>query len=129
MNTQESVNVYFVAAYEAGAENTPVPTWAANEGNPLRLNTTHHTAVQRVEVTTVPGAFQLLNVFSPSECERFIKTTKTLKYTQDASVSLPRSIRHNENLVWVVDNLTHDIIWNRCKALMYDHQNIYNGKN
>ncbi len=128
MNSQEIINNFFVAAYEAGAENTPVPTWASQKENPLALNATYDKTVQRVEVETVPGAFQLLNVLTKSECNSFIDATEALGYTQDASVSLPRSVRHNENLVWVVDDTTHDLIWDRCKTFMQDHIDIFNGK-
>jgi len=119
---------FFVAAYETGAERTPVPTWASKIENPLKLEAAQDKEVKRVEVESVPGAFQLLNVLSLDECERFINATEALEYTQDASVSLPRNVRHNENLVWVVDNTTHDLIWERCKAFMQDNKSIFNGK-
>jgi len=128
MNYPESLNSFFVAAYEAGVENTPVPTWAANANNPLDLHETDNKVLQRIKIETVPGAFQLINVLTKEECSRFISVTETLGYTQDASVSLSRSVRHNENLVWIVDDKTHDIIWNRCKAFMEDPKNIFNGK-
>ncbi|MGB6020632.1 MAG: oxidoreductase [Sulfurimonadaceae bacterium] len=115
-------------AYEVGAENTPVPTWASKEENPLALDEAYDKTVQRVEVDSVPGAFQLLDLFTKDECEHFVKTTELLGYSEDASVSLPRSVRHNENLVWVADDTTHDIIWDRCKTLMDDNNNIFNGK-
>ena len=128
MNTHEIINDFFVAAYETGAERTPVPTWASQKENPLNLNALYSKALQRVKVESVPGAFQLLDLFSKDECTAFINATEALGYTQDASVSLPRNVRHNENLVWVVDEITHDLIWDRCKTFMYDNSNIFNGK-
>ena len=128
MNTQEIINDFFVAAYETGAERTPVPTWASQKENPLALLEPYDKTLQRVEVESVPGTFQLLNLLSQEECAAFINLTEALGYTQDASVSLPRNIRHNENLVWVVDETTHDLIWDRCKTFMQDNKNIYNGK-
>ena len=128
MNTHEIKNRFFIAAYEAGAEHTPVPTWASQEENPVDLDETCDTTVQRIEVNTVPGAFQLLDVLTKDECDSLIKTTDSLGYTEDASVSLPRSVRHNENFVWVVDDSTHDIIWERCKTFMQDDQHIFAGK-
>ena len=128
MNTQEIQNSFFVAAYEAGAENTPVATWASAVENPLSLPFTYDKSVQRVDLDTVPGAFQLLELLSEDECKRFITATEALGYTQDASVSLPRNVRHNENLVWVVDDTTHDLIWDRCKTFMQDNKNIFNAK-
>ncbi len=128
MKTQETVNDFFVAAYETGSEQTPVPTWAAKTGNPFGLVRAIGIDVQRVEVKSVPEAFQLLHLFTRDECRRFIETTERLGYTQDASVSLPRNVRRNENLVWVADETTHDIIWERCKTLLHDSSGIFNGK-
>ncbi|MEE8589376.1 MAG: oxidoreductase, partial [Sulfurimonadaceae bacterium] len=93
-----------MAAYEVGAEKTPVATWASQIENPLALDAAYNKTVQRIEVESIPGAFQLLNIFTKDECDSFIDATEALGYTQDASVSLPRSVRHNENLVWVVDD-------------------------
>ena len=47
---------------------------------------------------------------------------------EDAPVSLPRSVRHNDNVTWVVDDLIHDVIWERCKDFIYDKDNIFYGK-
>jgi predicted 2-oxoglutarate/Fe(II)-dependent dioxygenase YbiX len=128
MKTQATVNDFFIAAYEAGAEQTPVPTWAAKTENPFGLERTFGKTVQRVEVQSVPGAFQLLHLLTCDECRRFIETSERLGYTEDASVSLPRSVRRNENLVWVADDTTHDIIWQRCKTLLHDSTDLFNGK-
>lgn len=119
---------FFIVAYEAGAENTPVPTFAAKRENPFELNTDSGEGVERIEVESVPGAFQLLHLLSDDECGRFIEVSERLGYSEDASVSLPRSVRHNENLVWVADEMTHDIIWERCRELMYDNIGIFDGK-
>ena len=128
MDNCEIKDDFFIVAYEAGAEQTPVPTWASKRENPLALDPDVGKAVQRVGVESVPGAFQLKGLLTEEECCRFIETTERLGYTQDASVSLPRIVRHNENLVWVVDETTHDIIWERCKRLMYDTIGIFDDK-
>ena len=128
MNTREIINDFFVAAYETGAERTPVPTWASQNENPLALDANANVTVERTETENVPGAFQLLNLLSKDECDSFINATEALGYTQDASVSLPRTVRHNENLVWVIDETTHNLIWDRCKTLMQENKNIFNGK-
>ena len=128
MNTQECMNDFFIVAYEAGAERTPLPTWASKRENPLALEQDFGKTVQRFDVESVPGAFQLKGLLTQEECRRFIETTEKLGYTEDASVSLPRSVRRNENLVWVVDDTTHDIIWERCKNLLYDTIGIFNNK-
>jgi hypothetical protein len=69
-----------------------------------------------------------MGLLTLEECRRFIETSERLGYTKDASVSLPRSVRRNENLVWVADDTTHDIIWERCQNLMYDTIGIFNDK-
>jgi hypothetical protein len=125
---QQQSNDFFIVAYEAGAENTPVATWAAKRENPFRLDAKSALTPGRVEVGSVPGAFQLLHLLSTDECSRFIELSEQLGYCEDASVSLPRSVRHNENLVWVADDTTHDIIWQRCQTLMYDNIGIFSGK-
>lgn len=119
---------FFIVAYEAGAENTPVATWAAQRENPFRLNTIGNEKAERIEVGSVPGAFQLLHLLNADECRRFIEVSERLGYSEDASVSLPRSVRHNENLVWIADDTTHDIVWERCSDLLYDNIGIFDGK-
>ncbi|KAG7345999.1 hypothetical protein IV203_005066 [Nitzschia inconspicua] len=75
---------------------------------------------QRHDVDGVPGAFQILNVLSKEEAKSmgttpqfFIDIFEELGFTDDAAVSLPRKIRHNSNLVWISDDVTLDILWNR----------------
>ncbi len=128
MNMQDTQPLFFVVAYEAGAENTPVPTWASTEQNPLKLDASPLTTVNRSKVKDVPAACQLTALLTDDECERFVNATEALGYTRDASVSLPRNVRHNENLVWVVDDTTHDILWERCKDLLHDDHDHFNGK-
>ena len=121
-------NSLYIVARETGAEGAPLPAWASETENPLGLAEAYSGKNERVELPDVPGAFQLLNVFSRAECEAFIAATEAEGYTQDASVSLPRSVRHNENFVWIVDDTTHRIIWERCKNLMADPAGIFGGK-
>lgn len=128
MNRQQPASHFYVVAYEASSENTPVPTWASNSDNPLALHTMDTETVERRELHNVPGGFQLAGLLSDEECDRFIQATEQLGYSEDASVSLPRTVRRNENLVWIVDEITHNIIWQRCKPLMYDDKNILDGK-
>jgi len=108
---------FYVAAYEMGAERTPVATWATHSENPLKLHRERPARLRRHELTQVPAACQITDLLTPDECQRFIALTEALGYTEDASVSLPRKIRHNENVVWVIDETTHDIIWQRCQEL------------
>ena len=119
---------FYIVAREAGAQNPSLPTWANNKENVLNLDEKLTNNIKRVDLANLPGAFQLLNVFSKEECERFIEQTEKLGYLEDAAVSLPRSVRHNDSLTWVVDDITHDNIWNRVQKYMYDNEHIFNGK-
>jgi len=119
---------FYIVAKEPGAEHPAIPTWTNDTGDPARLGLRNPTDIQRVSIDRVPGAFQLTNVLSRTECERLIDITESLGYLQDAAVSLPRSVRHNHNVTWVVDEKTIDILWQRCEPIMNDDLNIYSGK-
>ncbi len=119
---------FYVVAREAGAQNPSLPTWATSIENPINLDEDRKNKLTRNEVSFVPGAFKILNVFSKEETTKFKEVTEELGYTEDAAVSLPRSVRHNNNLTWVIDNKTHDIIWDRVKDFMFDKDGIFDGK-
>ncbi len=124
MNKQK----FFIAAREAGSMRDDLPLWGANIENPMALAKPPIQPVIREDVSSVPGAFQLHNVLSKEECQNFIQATEALGYTDDAAVSLPRSVRHNSNLTWIADNTTLDILWQRCKENFSDKQNHFLGK-
>ena len=105
---------FYVVAREPGAENPSLPTWTSHSENPTELALEAPLTVTRKEIAEVPGAFQLLNVFSKTECQAFIDTTEALGFLPDAPVSLARNIRHNDNVTWVVDETTDQLIWQRC---------------
>ena len=119
---------FFVVALEPGAENPSLPAWGNTESNPAKLSHDHDNAqVERHELAQVPGAFQLLNVLSKAECKNLIEISEQLGYLPDAPVSLPRSVRHNDSLTWIVDEKTDGTIWQRIAHLMDDRQEIFNG--
>jgi hypothetical protein len=122
-----AVTDFYIVEHEAGAENPAIPTWACRESNPANLDTDYNTPLERLDLNAVPGAFQLLNVLSGAECQRLIDLTEAFGYLQDAAVSLPRSIRHNDSLTWVVDDDTNAIIWQRCQALLQDDHEFNSG--
>ena len=127
--TEEQRASFYVVAYEAGAEHTSLPTWANNSANPAALAETLPLGpVIRREVAQVPGTFQLLNILSPQECQRLIQISEALGYLKDAAVSLPREIRHNDNVVWVTDEKTDGIIWQRVAHLLGQDLAISGGK-
>ena len=117
---------FYVVAREPGAENPAIPTWASAKENPLNL-VSARPAVERVAVADVPGAFQLLNVLSAQECEALIALGEQLGFLADAAVSLPRSVRHNDNVVWVVDDATQEILWKRVCAAINADTSAYQG--
>lgn len=119
---------FYVAAYEMGAEQTPVATWASHSRNPLRLDDSYSETPHRRQVSEVPASFQIEKLFSPDECQRMITLSEHLGYTKDAAVSLPHKIRHNESVVWVIDEHTHDIIWQRCSALIQGAPHLFEKK-
>ena len=105
---------FFIVAREPGAEHPALPTWANRVNNPANFAEDSQTPVTVQAIEGVPGTFQVLNVLAPSECQRLIAITEALGYLPDAAVSLPRKIRHNDNVTWVVDELTERRIWGRC---------------
>jgi predicted 2-oxoglutarate/Fe(II)-dependent dioxygenase YbiX len=113
---------------EMGVDNPSIPTWANETQNPLKLLENTKITPNRVDIKDIPAAFQILNVLSPKECDQLISLSESLGYLEDAAVSLPRSVRHNENIVWVTDNSTEEIIWNRIKPFMNQNKPLYNGQ-
>jgi predicted 2-oxoglutarate/Fe(II)-dependent dioxygenase YbiX len=128
MNLQHNDNDFFIAAYEAGAEHPALPTWASRKTNLADLISPAIGNVTRKELPKVPGAFQLLNVLSQEECQRLIELSESMGYLKDAAVSLPRDVRHNDSLTWVVDEQTDGIIWHRVAHLMEDKQGLFDDK-
>lgn len=107
---------FFVAAYESGSISNRLPLWGSVNDNPLLLSNSSPKSIERKEITGVPGAFQLLNVFSQEECDSFIQAAETMGYTEDAAVSLGRNVRHNMNLNWIIDDATERAVWQRISS-------------
>ncbi len=119
---------FYIVAKEPGAEHPAIPTWANYSANPADLLENAPVEVKPVVLESVPGAFQLLHVLSAAECRRLLALTESIGYVQDAAVSLPRSIRHNHSLTWVVDDRTSEIIWQRCRRSMPHWPDLFFGK-
>ena len=117
---------FFVAALEPGAEHPALPAWGNRHVNTANLSDTFDVSlIERGELSQVPGAFQLLNVLTKDECDKLISISEQLGFLPDAAVSLPRSVRHNDSLTWIVDEQTDGIIWQRIAHLMDDRQAIF----
>ncbi|MFA0812414.1 prolyl hydroxylase family protein [Microbulbifer epialgicus] len=119
---------FYVIAREPGAEHPALPTWATHRENPASLSGHTPSNIERRDIAEVPGAFQLLNIFSAEECQRLIDITEAVGYLPDAAVSLPRDVRHNDNLTWVVDESTERLIWRRVQDLMQDPEGYFGGR-
>lgn len=126
--TTDKPDDFFVAALEPGAEHPALPAWGNRHMNAANLDEQFDVApIERRELAEVPGAFQLFNVLSKTECDRLINISEKLGFLADAAVSLPRSVRHNDSLTWIVDEKTDGIIWQRIAHLMDDRQSIFSG--
>ncbi|WP_317928997.1 2OG-Fe(II) oxygenase [Halioxenophilus sp. WMMB6] len=120
---------FYVVAREPGAEHPALPTWANVGLNPIGLELGPYSrAVTKLSVEGVPGCYQLLDVLAPGECQGFIQLSERLGYLPDAAVSLPREIRHNDNLVWIVDAATDEIIWRRAVVAVMADLMPFDGK-
>lgn len=129
VNTEKTTNDdFYIVAHEPGAQHPNLPTWASHAKNPFELASAKSDVV-RQDIPQVPGAFQLLNVLTPQECDRLIATTEALGYLPDAAVSLPRNVRHNDNLTMVVDELTDETIWQRVASLFTPNDENFQGLN
>lgn len=120
---------FYIVAYERGADNPSLPAWANTDANPAALTENYPPdIIARQPIPEVPGAYHLLNVLSREECQRLIALSERLGYLKDAAVSLPREIRHNDNVVWITDERTDSIIWERVAPLVAQHAELFDGK-
>ena len=123
MNTDN----FFVVAREPGAQNPAIPTWASRVDNAFSLKQGAST-VSRIDHPNVPGAYQLLNVLDEEEVQQFITLSESLGYLKDAAVSLPRNVRHNDNITIVVDDATERLLWSRIADAVNQNLAIFDGK-
>ncbi len=107
---------FYAAAQEHGHVASNLPVWACTQPGGLAYDEIPTGAIERIDLPDVPGAFQLHHVLSDAECDQFVRISETLGYHGDAPVSLPRSVRHNDNFNWIVDESVDGPIWERCRA-------------
>ena len=117
----------YTLCYEVGAAHAPLPIWASHQDNPLEL-TPNPTVPSIIPIHNVPTAFRVTSFLSTEESLKLIKLAESLGFEEDAAVSLPRYVRHNESLVWIADKSTHNILWNRCKSLLEEHLKTFTSK-
>lgn len=127
-NQSDVENDFYVVAREPGAEHPALPTWANHSENPAGLSEDYpHGKIRRIDLPQVPGAYQLLSVLDDQECRALIDLSEALGYLPDAAVSLPRDVRHNDNVVWVTDEKTDTLIWQRVAALAAENLEAFGG--
>ncbi len=106
---------FYAVAMEPGHDQPDLPVWAAKCPGAFTFDDSVESHIERVDIPEVKGVWQLLNVISGAECDRLVALSEALGYHGDAPVSLPRRVRHNYNLNWVVDESVDGLIWERCK--------------
>ena len=75
--------------------------------------------VTRADVPGVAGAFVLSNVLSRHECEQMVNLSSAMGYSSEAKGHLRgRSIRTNEQCVWIADDSLWSPIWKRLAHLL-----------
>ena len=109
---------FYVIARESGQERNDLPTWADRTAGNIVFNDPLTSSTTRKDVAGVPGAFQLIDVLSPQECDQFVAIGEQLGFHIDAPVSLPHSVRHNTNFNWIVADEITNTIWQRCSRLV-----------
>ena len=108
---------FHLVTREAGSERHDLPIWATAPGA-LAMDDSGWGPVKRTDVAGVPGAFVLSNVLTDSECDRIAAISEDMGYTEDAPVSLSRSVRRNENCVVIADDSLWKPIWRRVRGSM-----------
>lgn len=109
---------FHVVSHERGFSPTPLPIWTDNGDVSDLFEADATPEVVRQEVEGVPGAFQLLNVLTPAEADNFVAVLEDMGFEEDAPVSLPRSVRHNHNVNWIVSEAVDQVIWQRSAPLV-----------
>lgn len=102
---------------EPGSERLDLPIWAPTP-NAVLFDESSWGPVVRHDVPGVAGAFVLSHVLTEAECQSIADLSEAMGYTEDAPVSLGRTIRHNENCVLVADETLWRPIWARVREHM-----------
>ncbi len=107
---------FYVVGKEPGHTAPDLLVWTSTGPGSVGFDESPAAAIECKDLSEVPGAFHLLNVLSVEECDRFVQISEALGYHGDAPVSLSRSIRHNNNFNWIVDESVDGPIWDRCRG-------------
>ncbi|WP_158773454.1 2OG-Fe(II) oxygenase [Cobetia sp. L2A1] len=109
---------FHAVSHERGFHPTPLPIWSDNGDVATFYETDATLQPTRQDIDEVPGAFQLLNVLTPTEANNFVQAAEEMGFDEDAPVSLPRSVRHNHNVNWIVSEAIDQVIWARAGHLV-----------
>ena len=111
-------DTFYIVQHEPGFEPEPLPVWSDREGQVNPFEDRDLSGIRRVDIPEVPGAFQMLDILSSTEADRFVAIAESLGFHEDAPVSLPHSVRHNQNLNWVVSEAIDGVFWERSRHLL-----------
>jgi len=75
---KKSIDDFYIVAYEWGAENPTIETWACEKENAVSLAEEYSGEMYRKEVDAVPGTFQILNLLSHYEVIFILLLERTL---------------------------------------------------
>ena len=95
-----------------------LPTWSDQDG---AITFRDAPKTVRADVSEVPGAFQLLDVLHPDETAQFLAAADRMGFRPESPISLPRSVRHNDNVNWVVSDPIHETLWARSAPHIPEH--------
>ena len=135
-NTENSNDndLFRVVHYEAGQAEDQLPIFTTTPQGARQLlddDLRDETHDEEESCTTSPlpppevqwydkdtGVFVIHNLLSPAECRRILHMSERMGYTMDAPVSLGRTIRQNENCVWIMDEHVNQRIFERIRHLL-----------
>ena len=116
-------DAFHIVHHEPGFGPDPLPVWTDHEGQCNPFEDRDLLAIRRVDIPEVPGAFQLLDILSGTEADRFVAIAERLGFHEDAPVSLPHNVRHNQNVNWVVSEAIDGVFWERSRRLLPERVN------
>jgi len=86
---------FYVVAQESGFGLEPLPTWTDEPGTVMPFDHSQFTPTKRIDISEVPGAFQLLNILSEAEADRIVSLADDLGFHQDSPACLPHNVTLN----------------------------------
>jgi len=110
-----------VVALQPGSVERHLPVFAAREGAVQLRERAPGTT--RTDVSE--AVFVLHDVLHAGECEAIVAMSGRMGYHEDAPVSLGRSVRHNQNCVWIQGDAINDEVFRRCEHLLPEYIELF----